>query len=165
MGLHGKSKPPTQYNDTSHFHSKTRVQSHRAGRSTLHLCGGPCTRCGRHGQSPHGCGGPVRRDRSEIRAGYIRRETHTAVFRHAEPGSVQKANSYQSGDDFNRQLLDRLNRSGALYLTHAVLKGRYTLRLCIGQTWTEARHVEGAWQRIRETAQVVAAGISTPARD
>ena len=26
------------------------------------------------------------------------------------------------------------------------------LRLSIGQTWTERRHVEAAWRRIRETA-------------
>jgi aromatic-L-amino-acid/L-tryptophan decarboxylase len=63
---------------------------------------------------------------------------------------------HQAGDDFNRQLLDRLNRSGALYLTHTVLKDCYTLRLCVGSTWTEARHVEAAWQRIQETAKELA---------
>ncbi len=56
------------------------------------------------------------------------------------------------GDALNQQLLERLNRSGDLYLTHTVLSGRYTLRLCVGQTHTEARHVERAWQRIQETA-------------
>lgn len=58
----------------------------------------------------------------------------------------------KAGDDANRRLLERLNRSGELYLTHTVLDGRYTLRLCVGQTWTEARHVEQAWRRIREMA-------------
>jgi aromatic-L-amino-acid decarboxylase len=48
--------------------------------------------------------------------------------------------------------LERLNQSGALYLTHTVLDGRYTLRLCVGQTYTQARHVAGAWQRIQEIA-------------
>ena len=56
------------------------------------------------------------------------------------------------GDDFNRQLLDRLNRSGKLYLTHTTLGGRYTLRLCVGQTKTEAEHVEQAWQMIQQTS-------------
>ncbi len=65
---------------------------------------------------------------------------------------------HRGGDDFNRRLLDRLNRSGRLYLTHAVLNGRFTLRLCIGQTWTEARHVEQAWQRIQQSAKEVEAG-------
>ena len=40
-----------------------------------------------------------------------------------------------------------------LYLTHTTLNGRYTLRLCVGQTRTEERHVERAWQLIRGTAE------------
>ena len=65
---------------------------------------------------------------------------------------------HRSGDETNRALLDRLNRSGALYLTHTVLNDRFTLRLCVGQTWTEARHVEQAWQRIQETAREIEGG-------
>jgi len=56
---------------------------------------------------------------------------------------------HRGGDDVNRRLLERLNQSGALQLSHAVLNGRYVLRLCVGQTQTEARHVEQAWQRIQ----------------
>ena len=59
---------------------------------------------------------------------------------------------HTGGDEINRQLLERLNTSGDLYLTHTVLDGRYTLRMCVGQTYTQARHVEAAWQRIQETA-------------
>jgi aromatic-L-amino-acid decarboxylase len=56
------------------------------------------------------------------------------------------------GDEINRQLLERLNASGNLYLTHTALDGRYTLRLCVGQTHTEARHVTAAWKQIQEAA-------------
>ena len=59
---------------------------------------------------------------------------------------------HRSGDAFNQELMDRLNRSGDLYLTHTRLQDRLTLRLCVGQTNTESRHVERAWQRIREEA-------------
>jgi aromatic-L-amino-acid decarboxylase len=59
---------------------------------------------------------------------------------------------HRQGDEFNRLLLERLNRSGELYLTHTVLNGRYTLRFCIGQTHTEIRHVERAWDHIRTSA-------------
>jgi aromatic-L-amino-acid decarboxylase len=45
-----------------------------------------------------------------------------------------------------------LNRSGELYLTHTVLNGHYTLRFCVGQTHTEAHHVERAWLNIRTSA-------------
>ena len=57
------------------------------------------------------------------------------------------------GDDVNRKLLERLNQSGELYLTHTVLDERYTLRMCVGQTHTEARHVEAAWRQIRDVAE------------
>ena len=56
----------------------------------------------------------------------------------------------EGGDDANRALLERLNASGKLYLTHTVLDGKYTLRLSIGGTLTEERHVVAAWRTIRE---------------
>jgi aromatic-L-amino-acid decarboxylase len=37
-----------------------------------------------------------------------------------------------------------------LFLTHTKLDGKFTLRLCVGQTNTEARHVENAWKKICE---------------
>jgi aromatic-L-amino-acid/L-tryptophan decarboxylase len=60
------------------------------------------------------------------------------------------------GDEVNRRLLEHVNCTGELYMTHTVLDGRYTLRLCVGQTHTEARHVEAAWQKINEAAVAVA---------
>jgi aromatic-L-amino-acid/L-tryptophan decarboxylase len=65
---------------------------------------------------------------------------------------------HTGGDAINEALLDRLNGSGRLYLTHTKLNDRYTLRLCVGQTHTEARHVEQAWERIQETAKEIEAG-------
>jgi aromatic-L-amino-acid decarboxylase len=59
---------------------------------------------------------------------------------------------HTSGDAFNHELLDRLNNSGSLYLTHTMLDDQFTLRLCVGQTYTEARHVQQAWRKIQETA-------------
>ncbi len=61
--------------------------------------------------------------------------------------------AHRAGDDFNRQLLERLNHDGRLFLSHTVLTGRYTLRFCVGQTWTEAVHVRQAWERIQEAAK------------
>jgi aromatic-L-amino-acid decarboxylase len=46
--------------------------------------------------------------------------------------------------------MDRLNRSGSLYLTHTRLNDRLTLRVCVGQTNTTWRHVERAWKLIQE---------------
>src|ERR1700690_3146910 len=43
---------------------------------------------------------------------------------------------HRGGDENNQRLMDRLNRSGDLYLTHTRLNDRLTLRFCIGQTNT-----------------------------
>jgi len=59
---------------------------------------------------------------------------------------------HRSGDDFNQRLLNKLNQSGKLYLTHTVLNGRYTLRMSIAQTNTQAQHVTQAWKMIQATA-------------
>jgi aromatic-L-amino-acid decarboxylase len=59
------------------------------------------------------------------------------------------------GDDVNERLLERLNQSGKLYLTHTRLDDKCTLRLCVGQTQTEERHVSEAWALIQETAAEV----------
>jgi aromatic-L-amino-acid decarboxylase len=58
----------------------------------------------------------------------------------------------KAGDEANQTLMDRLNRSGDLYLTHTKLNDKLTLRLCIAQTNTQARHVQRAWERIQEEA-------------
>jgi aromatic-L-amino-acid/L-tryptophan decarboxylase len=64
---------------------------------------------------------------------------------------------HKAGEEFNRQLMDELNRSGNLYLTHTSLNGKFTLRFCVGQTYTAARHVLSAWQHIQAAAAQVEA--------
>jgi aromatic-L-amino-acid decarboxylase len=55
---------------------------------------------------------------------------------------------HRGGDAANQMLMNRLNRSGDLYLSHTKLDNKLTLRLSVGQTYTEARHVESAWETI-----------------
>ena len=59
---------------------------------------------------------------------------------------------HRGGDERNETLMNRLNQSGDLYLTHTRLNGRFTLRLCVGQTNTTELHVERAWKRMQEEA-------------
>ena len=59
---------------------------------------------------------------------------------------------HQGGDDINQELMNQLNRSGELYLTHTVMHDRFTLRFCVGQTHTRRRHVEKAWRKIKDLA-------------
>lgn len=56
------------------------------------------------------------------------------------------------GDEVNQRLMDRLNASGKIYLTHTKLDDKLTLRLAICGTHTERRHVERAWRLIRGAA-------------
>ena len=58
----------------------------------------------------------------------------------------------KSGDEANQTLLDRLNRSGDLHLTHTKLRDKLTLRMCIGQTNTQERHVRAAWEKIKQSS-------------
>jgi aromatic-L-amino-acid decarboxylase len=53
-------------------------------------------------------------------------------------------------DTLNERLLTRLNDTGELFLSHTRLDGRLTLRLAINNIRTERRHVERAWDLIRD---------------
>jgi aromatic-L-amino-acid/L-tryptophan decarboxylase len=55
-------------------------------------------------------------------------------------------------DNANERLMNRLNESGDLFLTHTRIKDRYALRLCVGQTHTGELHIRNAWNRIRAMA-------------
>jgi aromatic-L-amino-acid decarboxylase len=59
---------------------------------------------------------------------------------------------HKGGDAANQAIMDRLNQSGDLYLTHTKLNGRLTLRLSVGQMNTKGRHVLQAWKRVQEEA-------------
>ena len=62
---------------------------------------------------------------------------------------------HKAGDAANQTIMDRLNGSGGLFLTHTKLNGKLTLRLCVGQTNTQERHVRQAWKRIQEEGKTV----------
>ena len=46
-----------------------------------------------------------------------------------------------------------MNRSGAAYLTPAVLDGRWMVRVSIGALTTEAADVEAVWAAMRTVAE------------
>ncbi len=55
-------------------------------------------------------------------------------------------------DERNRALLEQVNASGEVFLSHAVLGGRYVLRLAIGQMSTTEADVRLAWDVLQSTA-------------
>ena len=56
------------------------------------------------------------------------------------------------GDDANQALLDAINDSGEQFLTHTRLDDRLVLRVSIGQTHTEERHVRALWDHLTSLA-------------
>ncbi|MCW8133131.1 MAG: aminotransferase class I/II-fold pyridoxal phosphate-dependent enzyme [Planctomycetota bacterium] len=56
-------------------------------------------------------------------------------------------------DAFNEKLLAEVNAAGPVFLSHTKLRGRYVLRLTIGNLRTEARHVDAAWELVLKRAE------------
>jgi len=56
-------------------------------------------------------------------------------------------------NDLNASLLETLNATGKVYMTHTKLDGDYCIRLVVGQTNQEREHITEAWELVRETAR------------
>ncbi len=81
----------------------------------------------------------------------------SAEFELAAPVSVGLVCfRHRAGDALTEALMNRLNETGALYLTHTRLDDRLVLRLAVGAPATRRAHVEAAWTRIVETAEALA---------
>lgn len=66
-------------------------------------------------------------------------------------------------DEQNQQLLERLNKSGELYLSHTKVNDKFVLRFSVGQTMTEKKHVQQAWKKIQSEATAVMGSSSAAA--
>jgi aromatic-L-amino-acid decarboxylase len=58
-------------------------------------------------------------------------------------------------DEHNTAIMDAVNRTGEVFLSHTRLRGRFTIRLAIGNLRTEERHVQRAWELLRRAAEEV----------
>jgi aromatic-L-amino-acid/L-tryptophan decarboxylase len=58
-------------------------------------------------------------------------------------------------DDRNRALLERVNASGEMFISHAVLHGRYVLRLAVGGMLTGPADIDRAWEVLRREAAAI----------
>jgi aromatic-L-amino-acid/L-tryptophan decarboxylase len=58
----------------------------------------------------------------------------------------------RAGDAASEALLTAVNDSGEAYLSHTRVGGRYVLRVAIGGTFTERRHVEALWALLQRPA-------------
>ncbi len=100
----------------------------------------------------------------ELAGWFASRVEESGEFELAAPVSVGLVCfRHRAGDALNQTLMDRLNASGALYLTHTRLDDRLVLRLAVGAPATRREHVEAAWTRIVETARGLTGGTPAPA--
>jgi aromatic-L-amino-acid decarboxylase len=53
-------------------------------------------------------------------------------------------------DDENAAILERVNASGQIFISHTILDGRYVLRLAIGSDRTTETDVRLAWDVLRD---------------
>lgn len=56
-------------------------------------------------------------------------------------------------DALNEKIMNEINASGAAYLSHTKLNGKFTLRLSVGSIRVEERHVEKVWNLLNETLE------------
>ena len=78
----------------------------------------------------------------------------TVCIRHEPPGL--------SGETLDRHTTDwaeAVNRSGAAYLTPAVLDGRWMVRVSVGALETEAADIAFVWRAMRDAAVSAASGL------
>lgn len=74
---------------------------------------------------------------------------NTLCFRYHPRGvdDTEKLNRLNAG------LLERVNSTGRAFFTHTRLGGEYVIRMVIGQTAVQERHVLAAWDLLQETAR------------
>jgi len=69
-----------------------------------------------------------------------------------EPSLSLVCFALRAGDDATRGLVDRVNATGRVFLSHARVSGRYAARLAIGGTLTTGADVDAAWSLLAAEA-------------
>ena len=76
----------------------------------------------------------------------------TVCFRHVPAASAGDEDALER---HNAAVMETVNRSGGVFLSHTKLNGRFAIRLSVGNIRTEARHVERAWELLQAAATEV----------
>jgi len=77
-------------------------------------------------------------------------------------GTEQQVAVAAALDRANGAIMDAVNRSGDVFLSHTRLDGRFTIRVSIGNLRTERRHVDRAWELLRAAAWAAEADTDLP---
>jgi aromatic-L-amino-acid decarboxylase len=76
----------------------------------------------------------------------------TVVFRFAPENTA-----VEDQDRWNAAIMDRVNATGEVFLSHTVLNGRHCLRIAVGNLRTRWEHLERSWELLRKAAREVVA--------
>ncbi|XP_051194514.1 tyrosine decarboxylase 1 isoform X2 [Lolium perenne] len=60
-------------------------------------------------------------------------------------------------DAMNRKLLVAINASGRAFMTHFVVDNKFVVRMAVGGAMTQMRHVQDAWELVKEKAKELGA--------
>jgi aromatic-L-amino-acid decarboxylase len=71
-------------------------------------------------------------------------------FRHVPPGVTDEAKIAEH----NARILDRVNASGTVFISHTKLGARYVLRVAVGNIRTQEVHVRSAWDLLQKAARL-----------
>ncbi|CAA2989304.1 tyrosine DOPA decarboxylase 1-like [Olea europaea subsp. europaea] len=87
----------------------------------------------------------------------VPRNFSTVCFRISpiEIGKNQIITKEEATNNFNAKLLESINESGKIFMTHAVIGGVYVMRFALGASLTENRHVNLAWKAVQEHANAL----------
>ncbi|KAF4361269.1 hypothetical protein CsatB_027350 [Cannabis sativa] len=64
-------------------------------------------------------------------------------------------------NEVNQKLMESINGSGGIYMTHSVVGGIYLLRFAVGATLTQESHVIEAWNVVKQHAHAILNSIPT----
>lgn len=68
---------------------------------------------------------------------------------------VFRAIGNSNDDEFNEALINDLNDSGDMFLSHTKLNGVYAIRMVIGNTRVNQDHVKKSWEQIKNRREVL----------
>ncbi len=81
----------------------------------------------------------------------------TVCYRYHPAGIASSPEVESKLDRWNESIMQHVNQSGRIFLSHARLKNRYTLRMTVGNPRTGIEHVRLCWELLKRAAAEVAA--------
>jgi tyrosine decarboxylase len=86
----------------------------------------------------------------------------TVCFRALPPAHRIGSKGPAESNDWNRRLLELVNRRGRVFLSHTELSDRFVLRLAIGSAWVRAEDIAAARAELGAAYETLATSDPDP---